>query len=66
MECRCSNWETESIFPGSWKMSAERCDGHTVVKAEYTMNLVARMAKGDNVIKNQIFCLACNHVFQDP
>jgi len=51
---------TESIFPGSWKMSAERCDGHTMVKAEYTMNLVARMAKGDNVIKNRTFCLACD------
>ena len=51
---------TESIFPGSWKMSADRCDGHTMVKAEYTMNLVARMSKGDNVIKNHVFCLACN------
>jgi hypothetical protein len=51
---------TESIFPGSWKMSADRCDGHMMVKAEYTMNLVARMSKGDNVIKNHVFCLACN------
>ena len=51
---------TESIFPGSWKISTERCDGHTLVKAEYTMNLVARMSKGDTVIKNQIFCLACD------
>jgi hypothetical protein len=50
----------ESIFPGSWKMSAERCDSHTMVKAEYTMNLVARMSLGDNVIKNHLFCLACN------
>jgi hypothetical protein len=50
----------ESIFPGSWEMSVERCDGRTLVKAEYTMNLVARMSKGDNVIKNHVFCLACN------
>lgn len=50
----------ESIFPGSWKMSAKRCDGRTLVKAEYKMNLVSRMAVGDGVIKNQIFCFASN------
>jgi len=50
----------ESIFPGLWKMSAERCDGHMAVKAEYTMNLVSRMAKGDQVIESHIFHLACN------
>lgn len=50
----------ESIFPGSWKLSAERYNGLTQVEAEYTMDLVARMAKRENIIKNRLFCLACN------
>jgi hypothetical protein len=50
----------ESIFPGSWKMSAERYNGLLQVEAEYAMDLVARMAVGENVIKNRLFCLACN------
>lgn len=51
---------TESIFPGSWKMSAGRYNGLSLVEAEYAMDLVARMAKGENIIKNHLFCLACN------
>lgn len=51
---------TESIFPSSWKMSAEKHDGFSLVEAEYSMDLVARMAKGENIVKNDLFCRACN------
>jgi hypothetical protein len=51
---------TESIFPGSWEMSAGRYNGLLQFEAEYTMDLVARMAKGESIIKNHLFCLACN------
>ena len=48
----------ESIFPGSWRMSAEKQDGFFLIKADFRMNLVARMAKKSNIINNHIFCWA--------
>ena len=47
----------ESIFPGSWRMSAEKYHAFSLIKADFEMNLAARMAKGNHVVNNHIFCL---------
>jgi hypothetical protein len=48
----------ESVFPDSWSMSAEKQDGFFIIKADFRMNLVARMAKKNDIINNHIFCWA--------
>ena len=48
----------ESVFPDSWRMSAENHDGFFLIKADFRMNLVARMAKNNDIINNHVFCWA--------
>jgi len=48
----------QPIFPGSWSMSARENNGLCLIKADFEMNLRARIARRGKIINNALFCLA--------
>jgi hypothetical protein len=48
----------QAVFPGSWRLSAKWDNGLCLIKADFEMNLIARMARKGKIINNSLFCLA--------
>jgi hypothetical protein len=48
----------QPVFPGSWRMSAKEENGLCSIKADFEMNLRARMARSGKIINNGLFSLA--------
>ena len=48
----------QPVFPGSWKLSAKKSNGQCLIKADFEMNLGARMARSGKIITSSLFYLA--------
>ena len=48
----------QPVFPGSWKLSAKKSNGQCLIKADFEMNLRARMARSGKIITSSLFYLA--------
>ena len=48
----------QPVFPGSWRMSAKKHNGLFLIRADFEMNLRARMVQRGKIINNGLFCLA--------
>ena len=56
--CQCLRLGLQPVFPGSWRTSTREYNGLCLIKADFEMNLRARMPRRGKIINNGLFCLA--------